>query len=55
MSKRETRLNLRIDVVLLRWVKAYAAQNNTTVSALVRDHFRKLREHPNGKSEVSQF
>lgn len=53
---RKKRLNLLVDAALLQWVRWYAAQNHTSISELVREHFRNLKsEYENSSTGVPQF
>jgi hypothetical protein len=40
----KTRLNLLIDDDLKQWAMDYAKRNNTTVTSMITDHFRHLRQ-----------
>ena len=39
----KTRLNLLIDADLKEWAMEYAKRHDTTVTSLITDHFRHLR------------
>lgn len=46
MAKKKTRARLNIQLApdLLAWVKEFASRNNTTVTWLIDNHLRELRE-----------
>lgn len=48
----KARLNLRIDRDLLDWTKSYVESNRTTISHIVRQLFRQLRETEEAKKRV---
>jgi len=40
----KTRLNLRLPARLIRWVKVFAKEHNTTVTQLIVDHLTELKK-----------
>ena len=48
-SKKTDRFSFRIDTSLLVWVRWYASQHGVTVTHLITEYFRELREESPAK------
>jgi len=57
LTRRDGRLNCRIDRTLLEWAHWYARQRHTTLTQLVTNHLLdlKMRYEDSGLDEVDQL
>lgn len=56
-SKEKVRLSCRMDRGLMLWIQWYAHQRETTVTQIIKDHFRELRKQHSrlNRREVEQI